>query len=434
MVKLSRYLSAGAAACICLTVALGCSMRPAPLSEQEQLVKRDEFIAAGGYSVAGSYEIESVGERWWHEGKALDTVLLAPRKPGNYPLVIYLPALGESADAGRLWREYWAKAGYAVLSVQAEDMAKAFADLTPDLPEKPPRDEGLFDVFGGEEPLDDGSEDGKNMPAQAVLDGDRRYIGHGFFTQESLNIRIGHLLWAYGQCQQRAHAKQGLFAQVDPAKVILVGYDIGADTAAGLLTGQANDGGPAYPLFQPLAAMLLSPVVAASSGDMRERYQRIRLPLLVVGSDQDSDKYAITTPQLRKFIWDYAASRNKYLLWLKSAQHALFSGSEWTLPGRGERGPGGRGSHFGGPPPDFAGHFQGEGGRRGGPPGGMGGGPGPNRRDAADRVATYQQIGAVLSVSTAFFDSIGKSDNFAELWLRQNAPAWLQPVARLTGS
>lgn len=426
MLKLSGYLSACVAACICLTAVPACSMRSAPLSEQEQLAKRDEFIAAGGYSVAGTYDIEVVSERWLYDGNALDTVLLAPHKQGQYPLIIYLPALGESADAGRLWREYWAKAGYAVLSVQAEDIAKAFADLAPDQSEKPPRREGIFDVFGGEGPPEGAPEHGKNQPAQAMLDGDRRYISHGFFTAESLNRRVGQLSWVYRQCQQRAQARQGLFAKVDPAKTLLAGYDIGADTVTGLLTGSEEDAVP----VQPAAAVLLSPIVAASSGDMRERYQSIRLPLLVIGSDQDSDRYGITTPQLRKFVWDYASSPNKYLLWLKSARHGLFSGSEWTLPGRGEGGRGGRGIHSGGPPPDFAGNFQGEGGRRGGPPGGGMGGP--NRHDPEAMPAAYRQIGAVLSVSTAFLDSIAKSDNFAELWLRQNAQAWLKLVAHLT--
>lgn len=391
-------------------------------------MKRDEFIAAGGYSVAGSYEIEVVSERWLYDGNALDTVLLAPHKQGKYPLIIYLPALGESADAGRLWREYWAKAGYAVLSVQAEDIAKAFADLTPDPAEKQQRHQGIFDVFGGEGPLDGAPEHGKNQPAQAMLDGDRRYISHGFFTAESLNRRVGQLSWVYRQCQQRAQARQGLFGKVDPTKTLLAGYDIGADTVTGWLTGSETDGVP----IQPAAAVLLSPIVAASSGDMRQRYQSIRLPLLVIGSDQDSDRYGITTPQLRKFIWDYAASANKYLLWLKSARHGLFSGSEWAAPGRGEPGNEGWRGGPGGPPADFTSYFQGQGGRHGGPPGGGMGGP--NRHAPEAMPAAYQEIGAVLSVSTAFLDSIAKSDNFAELWLRQNAQVWLKSVARLTAN
>lgn len=49
--------------------------------------------------------------------------LTVPAKPGRYPLVIYLPGLGEGATAGEVWRTAWTRAGYAVLSLQplAED-------------------------------------------------------------------------------------------------------------------------------------------------------------------------------------------------------------------------------------------------------------------------------------------------------------------------
>src|ERR1700733_12941110 len=60
----------------------------------------------------------------WTVGEAhYDLALTAPDKPGRYPLVIYLPGLGEARDAGILWGTAWAQAGYAVLSVQpfAED-------------------------------------------------------------------------------------------------------------------------------------------------------------------------------------------------------------------------------------------------------------------------------------------------------------------------
>ena len=42
----------------------------------------------------------------------------AANPPARYPLIIYLPGLGEAADAGRAWRSAWVEAGYAVLSLQ----------------------------------------------------------------------------------------------------------------------------------------------------------------------------------------------------------------------------------------------------------------------------------------------------------------------------
>lgn len=420
-------------------VMAACSMHPAPLSEREQAAKRDEFIADGGYSIAGSYDIDADSERWRHDGQALDTILLAPRKPGVYPLIIYLPGLGEPARAGRLWREYWAKAGYSVLSVQVEEVARAFADLAPEFPERA-RPDGAFDRLFGEEPEGamgppGGRPDRAGQAAsQAVLEGERRYIGRAFFTEASTQSRIEQLSWVYAQCRQRAAAKQGLFARADMSAVVLVGYDIGADTVTRLLVRQAGHDAPEQPAFRPQAAMLISPVVAAAAGNLRADYRAIRLPLLVLSSEQDSDSYGITTPELRRSVWDYAASRDKYLFLLKHARHALFSGSAWTP--YLHNGAGGEGRELGpaGARPDFTGYFHGE-GRRGGPPGGMGGmGGRPNRRDSPEIAPAHQQIGAILSVSTAFFDSIVKNDNFAELWLTQNASAWLRPVADLTAN
>lgn len=108
-----------------------CAFRPSPLTEQEQAAKRDAFIADGGYSATRLFEIDTNRERWWRDGKALDISLLAPIGSSSYPFIIYLPGLGEDVESGRLWREHWAKAGYAVLSIQPEDLATAFAGLKP---------------------------------------------------------------------------------------------------------------------------------------------------------------------------------------------------------------------------------------------------------------------------------------------------------------
>lgn len=421
MLNPSRLFSFCIAASSCLTLIVACSLRPSPLTEQEQLAKRDALIAAGGYNIAGTYAMDSASERWWRDGVAVDTVLLAPREPGVYPLILYLPGLGEPANAGRLWREYWAKAGYAVLSIQPAALADAFADLQPEFPQNPDPAEP-FDRQHGEEfatpgePADGKPDKGK--PSQALIDGERRYISRNFFTAESLQTRIGHFLWAYDQCRQRVQAKQGLFAQADLSKVLIAGYDIGADTAVELITANRS--------FSPMAAMLISPVAAAASGNPRERFRSVGLPVLVLSSEQDNDIYAITTPRLRKSIWDYVASPDKYLLLVKSADHALLSGSGWSAPRRGMEPP------PGGSMPEFAGQFQREGRRLGGPPaGGMGR---PPRSGEADRPQVYQQIAAILGVSTAFFDAVAKSDTFAELWLKQNARAWLKSVADLNAN
>ena len=68
---------------------------------------------------------------WLISGQAVLLVLAEPGPPALVPLVIYLPGLGESGQAGERWRSAWASAGYAVLSVQplAEDTAAWTSEL-----------------------------------------------------------------------------------------------------------------------------------------------------------------------------------------------------------------------------------------------------------------------------------------------------------------
>lgn len=55
----------------------------------------------------------------WQDGESADEVALTvPARPGRYPLVIYLLALGEGRTAGEAWRSAWAWAGYMVLALQ----------------------------------------------------------------------------------------------------------------------------------------------------------------------------------------------------------------------------------------------------------------------------------------------------------------------------
>ena len=47
-----------------------------------------------------------------------------PSGEGNFPLIVYLPGLGESAEGGAAWRRSWAEAGYAVLAIQPETISR----------------------------------------------------------------------------------------------------------------------------------------------------------------------------------------------------------------------------------------------------------------------------------------------------------------------
>ena len=397
-------------------------------SDQDQTTKLDQFIAEGGYKLARRFEIESFNETWWHDGQAIQISLLAPAEPGNYPVIVYLPGLGETADGGRLWREQWAKAGYLVFSVQPEAVAEAFADLKQAMPDKADEEASpiweddaetaeSFKLFKGDE----------RRPSRLLRASELRYIGREYFAAKSLENRIGHVLWAYTQCRQRSQARQGIFAKADSAQLLLAGYDLGAQAVSALIGENTDIVIPVIADFKPQAALVISPFVDASAGKLQERYWKITLPFLAVTAEEDKDPYGITTPKLRPAIWEYSDSAVKYLLLLKQADHRLLAGSNWS-----ER-PSEKARHADadGLMPDFADHPR-KGSRRNGET--ADGEMGMQRGrffGAEDRIPIHQQVAAVVGISTAFFDSIAKADNFAVLWLSQKAQPWLKGIGHL---
>ena len=164
----------------CAGLLTGCFFGPSPLSPEEQAEKAGEFIAKGGYSPKRLYEIDSIHEIWRHDGQAIEISMLAPKTSGRYPLIVYLPGLGEHADGGRLWRETWAKAGYAVFSVQPIEIGEALKELAP-MPGDDKQSGG-----GDEDSWFSSSKDkDKSASLKAVRNSDLRYLGHEYFSQET---------------------------------------------------------------------------------------------------------------------------------------------------------------------------------------------------------------------------------------------------------
>ena len=82
---------------------------------------------------------------------------------------------------------------------------------------------------------------------------------------------MNHVLWAYAQLQQRTKAGQGLFAAADWSRMVIAGYDIGAQTTAAMIGEKFDTDLPQAPDFKPLAAILLSPAVDMALGGDRHR-------------------------------------------------------------------------------------------------------------------------------------------------------------------
>ncbi|MGZ4970672.1 MAG: hypothetical protein ACXV8O_04605 [Methylobacter sp.] len=405
----------------------GCFFGPSLPTPEERAEKVEQFITEGGYSPSRDYQIDSVRETWRHDGQAVEVSMLAPKIPGVYPLIIYLPGLGETADGGRFWRETWAKAGYAVFSVQSAEISSALKELMP-MHSKPDEDKPSDDE-------DEPEDNDKSRPPKAVRNNELHYIGHQYFSEASLKKRINHVLWAYAQLKLRAKSGEALFKSADVSKVIIAGYDIGAQTTEEMIGEKFGADFPQAQDFRPIAAMLFSPSVDMALGNLTNRYKNIAMPLLVVTGSEDDDPYGISSPYVRTAIWEYAPPGNKYLLVLNKGSHQLLAGS--NLVPRQEAGPAKESEEKAGPNEAMQRFGMGSsyrgGGRRGGgssagPFSGMGRAPhggGQNAEQGARHIA------AVFSVSTAFLDTVCKSDKFAQAWISGKAGLWLSKSASL---
>jgi hypothetical protein len=420
MKKMTSYFSTLIYSFLITTLMTGCFMGPTPLTLDQQSTKIHESITKGGYSPVLNYDIESITETWQHDGQGIQITLLAPVVPGNYPLIVYLPGLGESSEAGKLWRVAWAKAGYSVFSVQPINIGDALKG-TPKV--TPTKTSSWF------------SKDSDNSVAlKDVRNSDLRYIGHQYFSQEQLSKHINHVLWAYAQLKQRTQNKLGLFARADLARAIIAGYDIGAQTSAAMIGETYDIALPSTADFRPLAAILLSPTVDMALGDISTRYQNISIPILAVTGTEDDDPSAISTPFARTAIWEYAPPGNKYLLVLKKGNHPLLSGdnliqnqdqkstqepSEETESTQNKS--------------RFSNNYGSGSGRNSNHGSNTSNETAPKSRGGSklNGNQTYTQVAVVYSVSIAFLDHICKNDNIAHTWLSDKANLWINKSATL---
>ena len=420
MNKITSYFSAIIYSLLITSLMTACFMGPTPLTPEQQSVKINASIAKGGYSAVLNYDIASINETWQHDGLGLQITMLSPVAPGNYPLIVYLPGLGETAEAGKLWREAWAKAGYAVFSVQPTTLGEALKG-TPKV--APAKSSSWF------------SKDYDNTAAlNDVRNSDLRYVGHQYFSQEQLSSRINHVLWAYAQLKQRNQSRLGLFARADLSKVIIAGYDIGAQTTAAMIGETYDIALPSTADFRPLAAILLSPTVNMALGDISTRYQHISIPMLAVTGAEDEDPSAISTPFARTAIWEYAPPGNKCLLVLKKGNHSLLSGNNLNQnqdpKSNQESTEVPESSHS---RTRFS-HNYGGGNSRGGSHGGNATNDMPSKWRGGSKLNAnqdYIQLAVVYSVSIAFLDHICKNDNVARTWLSDKANLWLNKSASL---
>lgn len=387
----SPKLLAGLFACILSS----CSHTPKALDPLELQEKIEEFTRQGGYLEPRPDQIKTQRISWQHGDDTWDILLSTPDQPGRYPVVFYMPGLGETAEAGQIWRQAWVQSGYAVVTVQSARLGRALAEIE----------------FNDQKPQDKDEDDLEQQARfQALRESDLHYLGRQYFSESALKLRVMNLLWILEQLKQKAETRQQPFENLDFSRLVLAGYDIGAQTAAAL-SGEDNLRIAGLQALHPTAVILLSPSVDLSAGDNPEHFKNLTMPMLVITGKADQDPYGISSPRVRTAIWEYAPAGEKFLLILKSGRHKLLSGSI-ARPG------------------DKTAESEQFSNEENQPhePGFFGSGEnGHDRESRSDRSSggDFKQLATIQNVSAAFLDAIVKNHKQAAVWLKNNAAQWV---------
>ena len=189
------------ALCVLLSA---CSSGPPPLPDPAPELRQ---ITDTGYVPKRKYGITTLRENWGSPDARIDVSVIAPSSAGDapFPLVVYLPGLGEPASAGQLWRRAWAEAGYTVVSIQAAALTE--------------------DIWG----------------SRKAREGDFEGMAREQYTAEASISRLRTLDAVLAEIRRRAAAGTAPFAQADTTRIALAGFELGAYTAS-LAAGERLSG------------------------------------------------------------------------------------------------------------------------------------------------------------------------------------------------
>ncbi len=377
---------------ILMLLVAGCANTP---RQRQEMAPRPHL--APGYMAEQRHAISTTRESWMLGNDTADVTLTMPSGEGSFPLVVYLPGMGESAEAGAAWRRPWAEAGYAVLALQPENISRI-------------------------------------LSSPAARSGEFRELARVAFSPRELDRRQALLQKALAEVKQRTSSGTASgYSRIDPTRVAIAGFDLGAQTAM-FTAGEQINGITPFPPTETLKCVLaLSPYADFSGAGFAQRFQPIRVPVMSVSSMDDTDAYGlISSAAVRRAPFEYMPPGRKYFLSLFSAPHALLSGKETPTQG-GE--PNSRDQVF--PSMNGAGgdsggsERRGRGGSRGSRGGGMQGRAASGFSPELAAGAWEDQLRYVQSVTTAYLDALVKNDPVAQEWLAKDARRWLGENANL---
>ncbi len=455
--KIPANLTRPSALALCLLLAACASSPKAPSDQQIAAAQQEaQALAARGYPSPLDAATEQFVEVWQGPQGAVMANVILPREVPTAPVVLYLPGPGGPADEGERWRRAWARAGYAVISLQSSAMprplpgrngnnapvgaqdrtAAAAADpasaARDDVPPTTARTAAHASRPDEDRPPGDsapGGAAGDRGAVQAAGAVQARWALAGFALEELAR-------------RQREHG--GPYARMDGTRIAVVGFDLGADTALALAGAHTRRDDDQASLVAPTAVrtvIALGPYVDTARANPARVYGPISLPVLTVTGTADADRAGLVDdPHARLAPFTFMPAGGKGLLVLAGGLHDTLAGSlQPRHPGATdeapERGQGRRSGDSGRNGPPSGGGMGGGGMGGGGPGGGMGGsgagGPAKGGRgmrdgdDAGPAIEPYAQYVIVEQVTTAWLDARLKDDPIAAEWLARNTARWL---------
>ncbi|MCW3836268.1 alpha/beta hydrolase family protein [Sphingomonas canadensis] len=223
----------------------------------------------------------------WHDAardRDMPVRIRMPAGTGKAPVILFSHGLGGSVEAGRVWAEVWAQAGFVVIHLQH-----------PGSDREAVRSQGLR---------------GSMAPAQLVA-------------------RAGDVRFAIDQVARHGKTGDCDLARADERHVGVAGHSFGAHTAqaaAGqsfLRTADLADG-------RVRAAIAFSPAPPMNGRRSdADAFSSIAIPFLsVTGSEDAVPQLTPVKPEDRQRPFRAMAPGGKYLLWLDGANHGAFGGQD----------------------------------------------------------------------------------------------------------
>ena len=250
--------------------------------------------------------LDVVDETWHDAGRRRDVPvrlrwpsIAASASPAGLPVVLFSHGLGGTRDAGEVWGEAWAAAGFVVLHLQ-----HAGSDL-----------------------------DAARRVASSFSDSAAL---RGLGTAQQLIARLQDVVFALDEmARRRQGARAGIdqrWALVRTDAVGLGGHSFGAHTALGV-GGQSYPGYPGMnePRIAALAAF--SPTLPVL-GNAQQAFAAITRPVLCLTGTLDGDVLGNgASPDRRAGVFAALPAGNKAQLILKDADHMTFGGQTGRAAG-----------------------------------------------------------------------------------------------------